>query len=81
MYKLTLDNIQIMDINKDIKKCPNFQSAIEALNRFHEATLEMACIGSGDPSLFADIEIEYENATQAMLKTIVVLTNKELQIK
>ena len=77
MDKLTLDNIQTMDI----KRHPNRQSAMKALNRFHEATAEMTLIGMSDPDDYEYIEAEYKSAVQAILETIVALTRKESQIK
>ena len=72
MHKLTLNSIRI----REIKRIPNRSSAMKALNRFHEATAEMACMGAGDPDDYYYIEAEYESATQAMLETIAALTGK-----
>ena len=77
MQKLSLDNIQLINV----KRQPNRQSAMKALNRFHEATLEMAFIGMCDDHDYQCVETEYTNAVQAMLEIIAVLTDKEYQIK
>lgn len=77
MQKLSLDNIQLINV----KRQPNRQNAMKALNRFHEATMEMAFIGISDPDDYEYIETEYTSAVQAMLETIAALTDKKFQIK